>query len=140
MRFQNGIMKKKITAHVECNSNGWFTVYFTEDLPFGFFGEGNTSEEAIKDFLQLYAAMREDHLQRTGVDVDLDFDFIYDTSAFLQQYKGLLTLSGLSRMTGINKAQLSQYVCGRRHPSSKTGEKIKASVKRFAEELANAMG
>jgi len=70
----------------------------------------------------------------------LDFDFVYDTSAFLQQYKGLLTLSGLSRMTGINKAQLSQYVCGRRHPSPKTGEKIKASVKRFAEELAHAMG
>lgn len=133
-------MKKKITAHIECNSNGWFTVYFTEDLPFGCFGEGKNAKEAREDFIAVFDAMRQWHYEETGENIEADFDFIYDTSAFLQQYKGLLTLSGLSRMTGINKAQLSQYVCGRRHPSPKTGEKIKASVKRFAEELAHAMG
>ena len=47
--------------------------------------------------------------------------------------------SGMSRMTGINKAQLSQYVCGKRHPSPRTQEKIKRSVQKFAEELSHAM-
>ena len=131
--------KKNITAHIECNNNGFYTVYYNEELPFGFFGEGYSVEEAKQDFLACYEAMRQDHNERTGENVDVEFHFVYDASAFLQHYKGLLTLAGLSRMTGINKAQLSQYVCGRRHPSPKTQERIKASVQKFAEELSHAM-
>jgi hypothetical protein len=47
--------------------------------------------------------------------------------------------NNLSSITGINKVQLSQYVRGRRHPSQKTQQKIKASVISFAEELKRAM-
>lgn len=131
--------KKHIKAHIECNSNGFYTVYHNEDLPFGFFGEGNSAKAAREDFLATFEAMREDHLKRTGENVEAEFEFVYDASAFLQYYKGLLTLAGLSRMTGINKAQLSQYVTGRRHPSPKTQERIKVSVLQFAEELSRAM-
>ena len=134
-------MEKRIAkAHVECNNRGWFSVYTEDEFPFGFFGEGNNADDAVKDFINVYTAMREDHLHRTGENIEVEFVFTYDTSAFLQHYKGLLTLSGLSRMTGINKAQLSQYVCGRRHPSRRTGEKIRQSVKQFAEELASTIG
>lgn len=131
--------KKHIKAHIECNSNGFYTVYHNEDLPFGFFGEGNSAKAAREDFLATFEAMREDHLKRTGENVEVEFEFVYDASAFLQYYKGLLTLAGLSRMTGINKAQLSQYVTGRRHPSPKTQERIKVSVQQFAQELSRAM-
>jgi hypothetical protein len=131
--------KRHIKAHIESGSDGWYSVYHNEDLPFGFFGEGKTAEEAKKDFLAVFEAMRKDHLERTGENVEVEFEFVYDASAFLQHYKGLLTLAGLSRMTGINKAQLSQYVCGRRHPSSKTQERIKVSVQQFADELSRAM-
>ena len=132
-------MKKKIIAHIECGTDGWYSVYFNEELPFGFFGEGKTVKEAKDDFLAVFEAMRQDHLERTGENVEVEFEFVYDASAFLQYYKGLLTLAGLARMTGINKAQLSQYVCGRRHPSPKTQERIKVSVLQFAEELSRAM-
>lgn len=132
-------MKRKITAHIECGKDGWYSVYHNEDLPFGFFGEGKTVSDAVKDFLDTYEAFRLDHLHETGENVEAEFDFVYDASAFLQYYKGLLTLAGLSRMTGINKSQLSQYVCGRRHPSPKTQERIKVSVQQFAEELSHAM-
>ena len=131
--------KKHITAHIECGNDGWYSVYHNEDLPFGFFGEGKTASEAKEDFLLTFEAMRQDHLEETGENVEAEFDFVYDASAFLQHYKGLLTLAGLSRMTGINKAQLSQYVTGRRHPSAKTQERIKASVQQFAQELGRAM-
>ena len=136
--FQN-MEKQKMTAHIECNNTGFYTVYCEEELPFGIFGEGFSAEEAKKDFLELFEAMNEDHFQRTGVKVDAEFTFVYDASAFLQHYKGILTLAGMSRMTGINKAQLSQYVCGKRHPSARTQEKIRRSVKKFAEELSRAM-
>ena len=133
-------MEKRIAkAHVECNKQGWFSVYTEAEFPFGFFGEGSSAEEAMDDFLNVFETMRKDYFQSTGKNIDAEFEFVYDTSAFLQKYKGLLTLSGLSRMTGINKSQLSQYVCGRRHPSPKTGEKIKHSVRMFAQELATAM-
>ena len=131
--------KKHIKAHIECNGNGFYTVYHNENLPFGFFGEGNSAKAAREDFLATFEAMREDHLKRTGENVEAEFEFVYDASAFLQHYKGLLTLAGLSRMTGINKGQLSQYVTGHRHPSPKTQEKIKVSVQQFAQELSRAM-
>ena len=132
-------MKKRCTAHIECGRDGFYSVYSEEDFPFGFFGEGRTAEEAKTDFLNLFKAMSKDHFQRTGEMVEAEFDFVYDASAFLQHYKGLLTLTGLSRMTGINKVQLSQYVRGKRHPSQKTQQKIKSSVIAFAEELSHAM-
>ena len=132
-------MNKKCVAHIECNKDGFYSVYSEEDFPFGFFGEGNTAKEAKQDFLNLFEAMRKDHYLRTGELVEAEFVFVYDASAFLQHYKGILTLSGLSRITGINKVQLSQYVCGKRHPSEKTQRKIKASVISFAEELKHAM-
>lgn len=132
-------MKTKITAHIECGNDGWYSVYFTEDLPFGCFGEGKSVKEAKEDFLSTFEGFRQLHLERTGENVEAEFEFVYDASAFLQHYKGLLTLAGLSRMTGINKAQLSQYVTGRRHPSPKTQERIKVSVQQFAQELSRAM-
>lgn len=138
-KMTTNMEKKHIKAHIECNSNGFYTVYHNEDLPFGFFGEGYSVKEARQDFLDTFEAMRQDHLERTGENVEAEFEFVYDASAFLQYYKGLLTLAGLSRMTGINKSQLSQYVTGRRHPSPKTQERIKASVQQFAQELSRAM-
>lgn len=127
--------KMQVTAHIECNKQGFYSVYTEEDLPFGLLGEGKTVEEAKDDFLAVYAAMRSAHLSRTGQDIDLDITFTLDASAFLQYYKGIFTLAGLSRLTGIHKAQLSQYVCGTRRPSPKTSERIRLSVHQLADEL-----
>lgn len=132
-------MKHKITAHIECGTDGKYSVYFNENLPFGCFGEGRTADEAKEDFIGTFNAFRLDHLKRTGENVEAEFDFVYDASAFLQHYKNVLTLSGLSKMTGINKEQLSQYVRGLRHPSPRTQERIKAGVMQFADELSRAM-
>ena len=125
--------KRMVQAHIECNNTGFYTVYCEEDSPFGFFGEGFSADEARVDFVECFKAMRDDYFEQTGEFIDAEFTFVYDASAFLQHYKGILTLSGMSRMTGINKAQLSQYVCGKRHPSPRTQEKIKRSVQKFAE-------
>lgn len=129
----------KIKAYIECNKTGWYSVYIDGiQLPFGVLGEGNTAEEAKQDFLAVYQAMRQDHYEATGQNVEVEFEFVLDASAFLQQYKGIISITGLSHITGINKVQLSQYVCGRRHPSAKTQEKIKQSVISFADRLKAA--
>lgn len=127
---------KQYTAHIECNSTGWYSVYVEEDTPFGLIGEGNTEQEAIQDFLAVYEAMRKAHYERTGERCEMSFRFVLDMSALLNKYKNFISLVGLSKLTGINKAQLSQYVCGTRKPSPKTEERIKASVRAFAQELS----
>ena len=66
----------------------------------------------------------------------MEFDFSYDVPSFLAYYKGLLTLAGLSRVTGINQSQLSQYVSGYRRPSAKTTKKIESSLHSFGQELS----
>lgn len=129
---------KTLHAHIESNGRGLYSIYVEEDLPFGVMGDGYTIEEAKEDFLVVYQGMREAHKARTGEDVDFEFLFVMDTSAFLQKYKNVLSLAGLSKLTGINKAQLSQYACGTRHPSPKTKEKIKKAVADLGQELSRA--
>jgi len=49
----------------------------------------------------------------------------------------LLTLSGLSIITGINQKQLSHYKSGLRNPNTKTLLVFKTLLYRFAKELEN---
>ena len=128
----------QLKAHIECNKSGYYSVYAEDGLPFGVIGEGETAEQAKQDFLNVFEAMRQAHKERTNEYVEAEFDFVLDASAFLQQYKGVLTLSGLSRITGVNKAQLSHYVTGVRRPSPRTQEKIKESVLLFANQMSRA--
>lgn len=126
---------KAIKAHIESNGQGMYSVYVKEDLPFGLIGEGFSIEEAKADFMAVYEGMREAHKKRTGEDVACEFCFVMDTSALLANYKYILSLSGLSKLTGVNKAQLSQYVCGTRRPSPRTQDKIKRAIAGLGKEL-----
>lgn len=129
---------KEIEAHIESNGQGMYSVYVEENLPFGLLGEGTTIEEAKADFIAVYEGMREAHKARTGEEVSYKFRFVIDMSAFLANYKYILSLAGLSKLTGINKAQLSQYVCGTRRPSLKTQDKIKRALAGLGKELVAA--
>ena len=129
---------KEIKAHIESNGQGMYSVYVEENLPFGLLGEGATIEEAKADFMAVYEAMREAHKARTGEEASYEFSFVTDMSAFLATYKYILSLAGLAKLTGINKAQLSQYVCGTRRPSPKTQDKIKRALAGLGKELMAA--
>ncbi|MBQ7448945.1 MAG: hypothetical protein IJS73_03955 [Paludibacteraceae bacterium] len=117
-------MKKQIVAHIECNKSGFFTIYTNENLPFGLFGEGQSAESAKKDFLSVFNEMCKLHEERTNEKFNADVHFVYDTSALLQEYKNIISFVALSKVTGINKAQLSQYACGSRHPKEEQRRKI----------------
>lgn len=130
--------RKLKKAHIESNGQGMYSVYVEEDLPFGLLGEGTTIEEAKADFMEVYKEMREAHKARTGEEVSYEFCFVTDISAFLATYKYILSLAGLAKLTGINKAQLSQYVCGTRRPSPKTQDKIKRALAGLGKELMAA--
>lgn len=129
---------KKVLAFIEQNKDGFYSVYTNENFPFGFFGEGNTAQEAINDFKAVYAAMKEDYEQEHHTRIeDVEFIFKYDVNSFLSAYRGVLTLAGLQRLTGISQQQLSQYLNGTRHASPKTAERMQQSIQAFANQLRN---
>lgn len=137
MRKMKMIKIPVLEAHIECNRNGWVSIYVETELPFGVLGEGATIEDAKKDFLEALNEMIADHRNRVGELVEIEkIDFVLDTTAFLRQYKGIFSLAGLAKITGVNKAQLSQYVCGTRNPTEKTQKKIREAVHSFIEELS----
>ena len=78
---------KKATAHIECNKNGYFTVYTNDEFPFGFFGEGATIEAAKQDFLTTFDAFCNAHMKRTGEKVSAIFTFELDDSAIEEMHK-----------------------------------------------------
>jgi len=117
-------MAKTYQAHIEANGHGWYSVYVNEQFPFGFFGEGQTVEEAQKDFIAVFEGMRANHKKRTGEDVEASFEYVYDMSAILQACKNYISFAGLAEVTGISKAMLSQYACGTRKPKPTMRERI----------------
>ena len=128
----------KVKAFIERGTDGTYGVYVDlEDntLNYGIHGVGDTKEEAIKDFLQAYEDMKEIYEEEGKPFVEAEFSFHYDVVSFLEYYNQFLTLSGLSKLTGINKAQLSQYIQRYRNPSPKTAERIQIALHSFADEL-----
>ena len=67
------------------------------------------------------------------------YKLIYKWSieSLLMYYKGVLTLSALERITGINQTQLGHYAAGRSVPRKKQVEKIEQSLHHLGEELSS---
>lgn len=128
----------KVKTFIERNDEGTYFVYVDlEDntLNYGIHGMGETKEDAIKDFLQSYEDMKDFYKAKGNDFVEAEFTFHYDVPSFLRYYNQYLTLTGLSKLTGINKAQLSHYIQGVRTPSPATAQKIETSLHNFAKEL-----
>ena len=66
---------------------------------------------------------------------EYDFEYKFNVESLLCSYKGVLSRSALSRITGINKNQLGNYVCGRSHPRQAQKVKIIEGLHRLGEEL-----
>lgn len=61
----------------------------------------------------------------------------WSIESLLLYYKGVLTLSALERITGINQTQLGHYAAGRSVPRKKQVEKIERSLHHLGEELSS---
>lgn len=126
----------KVNVFIELGSDGTYGAYIGGENPlsFGVIGEGNTVEEAKRDFLDVVEAYKADG---EYVPEDVKFVFNYDVPSFLSYYSKRLSLAGLERITGVAQGQLSHYVTGRRKPSKKTVEKIQEGLHSFGQELSH---
>ena len=126
----------KVSVIIEQNSRGKYSAYINDErITFGILGEGNTVNETIEDFKIGYQEMKETY-QSAGKEIPkLEFNFKYDTASFLSAYSNILSLAGVSRLTGLNQGLLSHYVTGRKKPTQKTVSKIRNSVHEFGKSL-----
>lgn len=127
-------MKEKIKAVVERGEDGFFCVSATKVFhDCQFIGSGETADLAKADFIE---AMNDMLINDCGIDpAEVEVEFKYDVQSFLMEYKGLLSLSGLQTMTGINQRQLHHYLSGVRKPSATTISKIQKGIREYAERL-----
>jgi predicted RNase H-like HicB family nuclease len=126
----------KVTVIIEQNSKGHYSAYISDErIKFGILGEGKTAGETIEDFKIGYEEMKETYQGEGKEFPELEFDFKYDAAAFLSAYSSVLSLAGMSRLTGLNQGLLSHYVNGRKKPARKTVLKIENAVREFGKSL-----
>lgn len=118
-------------------SDGNYSIYMdADDMSYLVTATGKTIDEAINTFNGGYNDMKRYYAEEGKPFEEAEFEFKYDMASFLSYYTQAFSLAGLSRITGINKGQLSHYATGHRKPSRSTIEKIQNSVHAFAEELS----
>jgi len=137
--IKKDMVMRKVNAFIERGNDGTYGIYVDLDedqLTYGVIGDGKTVQEAIQDFYNSYAEVKELYKDKNQYFEEVEFVFKYDMASFLQYYSKVLSLAGLERLTGINQGQLSHYITGRRKPSRRTKEKIEKSLHNFAEEIS----
>ena len=130
--------KRKVNAVIERAGDGTYSIYMdADDMSYLVTGTGTTVDEAKRVFEGGYEDMRRYYAEKGKPFEEVDFSFKYDMASFLSYYSKVLSLAGLSRLTGINQQQLSHYVTGRRNPSPKTVEKVQNAIHLFAQDLGS---
>lgn len=129
---------RRIYAIIERASDGTYSIYTdADDLDYLVTGTGSTVEEAKKVFEGGYEDMRRVYAEEGRPFTEVEMTYKYDMASFLAYYSKVMSMAGLSRLTGINQQQLSHYVTGRRHPSPKTVEKMQTAIQAFAHDLSS---
>ncbi len=129
---------KNIKVSLFHEKDGSYSCYMDNDpeLGYGLKGEGKSAQDAIADWYAHYEGMREFFKEEGREFIEVNFTFVYDLVSLLDYYAGRFTFSGLSKITGVSAAQLSQYANGYRSPSPKTTVKIQTALNTFGKELS----
>ena len=95
----------------------------------------NNIEEAVEFHL---AGLKEEGLDIPELFKN-DYKFIYkiDFESLFDWFSGVLTKSGISKLTGMNQSLISQYANGIKKPSTKQTKRIEQAIHSFGEELLN---
>jgi predicted RNase H-like HicB family nuclease len=128
---------KIIEAVIERAKDGTFSVYCMNEI---FTGMGNTAEAAKMDMRQ-----QMDFFKKTAIEdnfpypdfLNEDFEIVYkfDTESLLEYYSGILSLSGLEKITGIHQKQLWNYLHRKSKPRKAQVEKIEKGLHTLGSEL-----
>ena len=127
-----------IEAIIERASDGSFTVYCQEEI---FSGAGETLKEAKEDMARQMEFYKETALQsgfRSPAFLAGSYQVHYtiDVASLLNYYvgKGIFSLAGLEKVTGINQKQLWSYLNGTK-PRKAQVERIEKGFRSLQKDL-----
>lgn len=127
---------KQIKAIIERGKDGEYSIFLDCDsLEYCVNGQGETIQEAKADLQGVYDAMRALYTTEHRKFTDVEWTYSFDYVSLLQYYAQYFSLVGLSRLTGINKGQLSHYINGTSRPGRSTIEKIRGGLSRLASDI-----
>lgn len=122
-------LKKKIEVTVEVTKTG-FSAY-NEDM--AVFTTGEDTTQLYDNVVEAVSmAMEDDGYMVSSDNIRLNLDL----QQFFQHYK-VLNANFLAKRIGMNPTLLSQYVRGKKHPSSKQANKIISGIQTIGKELAS---
>lgn len=130
---------KQITAIIEKNADGGYSVYCTDEM---FSGMGDTAEAAKENMkaaiLHYVETCREDNYQYPAwLDEEYEIVYQFDAQSLLQYYAGIITPAALGRLSGINPKQLWNYMHGKAKPREAQVKKIEAALHKLGNELTS---
>ncbi|GAB6011979.1 helix-turn-helix domain-containing protein [Viscerimonas tarda] len=104
----------------------------------GVYGAGDSIESAKENVLEGLRLLIEHHKNNLPeiLKGEYEIEYKFDVSSFLKYYSDTFSLSGLSRLTGLNQGLLSHYVNGRKKPRKETVQKIADSLHKLGKEIA----
>ena len=126
----------KVKVIIERGADNFYSAYMDDDrFDFGLNAQGDTVQDAKEKFFIVYNELQEMKEEEGKKVPIIEFEFEYDIDSFLNYYAGVLSKSGLEKITGINQKQLWHYASGHRKPTKNTILKIQKGLHKFAEEL-----
>lgn len=128
---------KTIEAIIERAKDGTYSVYCINEM---FIGMGNTAEAAKLDMRQQMdffkeTAIEDNFLYPDFLDEDFEIVYKFDIESLPEYYSGILSLSGLEKITGIHQKQLWNYLHRKSKPHRAPVEKIEKGLHALGSEL-----
>jgi predicted RNase H-like HicB family nuclease len=128
--------KKKVLVNVtwEDNYGAWC------DLLPGCVATHQTFE-GIKRYMRSGIEFHLEGMCKDNEDIPVEFqgeyelEFRLNVKALMQKYKGILTHTGMGRLTGIDRRQLQQYSSGLHKPFPTQRKKIERALHTLGKEL-----
>jgi len=127
----------RIEAIIERASDGSYSVYCVNE---SFSGMGATPEAAKSDMFKQMQCFKQAAIAggfAYPVFLDGEFDVLYkfDVESLLTYYSGILSLSGLEKVTGIHQKQLWAYLHQKSKPRRPQVEKIEKGLHALGRDL-----
>ncbi len=128
---------KTILATISRSSDGFYSIQCVEEI---FSGGGNTPQEAKDDLIEQMTFFKETAIEDgleypVFLDEDYNIKYEFDAQSLLEYYSGILSLSGLEKITGIHQKQLWAYLNNKSKPRRKQVERIQKGLHDLGKEL-----
>ena len=129
---------KTIEATIERSfEDGTYSVYCNNEM---FSGMGDSAEAAkanLREQMEFFKrTAKEDNFSYPKfLDDEYEIVYKFSTESLLEYYSGILTLSGLEKITGIHQKQLWSYLHKKSKPRKAQIEKIENGLHNLGSEL-----